>query len=445
MAPTVITACSVRDIRFPTSLERDGSDAMNKAPDYSCPYVVLTTDVVGVEGHGITFTVGKGNEIVCHAVRVLSKMVVGQKVNEIYSDFGKFWQTLTSEDQMRWLGPEKGVMHLAVAAVVNALWDLWAKIEGKPLWKLLADMEPEKLVSTIDFRYMHDVLTPEEAIEMLKKSQDGKQEREAEMLAKGYPCYTTSCGWLGYEDEKIERLCREALEEGFTRFKAKVGADIEDDRRRCRLIRKLIGPNNILLVDANQRWEVQQAIDWMKELADSKITWIEEPTSPDDILGHLQIAKALNPLGIGVATGEQCQNRIMFKQFLKSGAMQFCQIDSCRLGGVNENLAVILMAHKFGVPVCPHAGGVGLCELVQHLSIFDYICVSGSLENRMTEYLDHLHQHFKAPCVVREGNYIPPQAAGYSVDMKESSLNDYEWPTGRVWQDLIASGKYTAE
>ncbi|XP_025109141.1 mitochondrial enolase superfamily member 1-like isoform X3 [Pomacea canaliculata] len=372
-------------------------------------------------------------------------MVVGQKVNEIYSDFGKFWQTLTSEDQMRWLGPEKGVMHLAVAAVVNALWDLWAKIEGKPLWKLLADMEPEKLVSTIDFRYMHDVLTPEEAIEMLKKSQDGKQEREAEMLAKGYPCYTTSCGWLGYEDEKIERLCREALEEGFTRFKAKVGADIEDDRRRCRLIRKLIGPNNILLVDANQRWEVQQAIDWMKELADSKITWIEEPTSPDDILGHLQIAKALNPLGIGVATGEQCQNRIMFKQFLKSGAMQFCQIDSCRLGGVNENLAVILMAHKFGVPVCPHAGGVGLCELVQHLSIFDYICVSGSLENRMTEYLDHLHQHFKAPCVVREGNYIPPQAAGYSVDMKESSLNDYEWPTGRVWQDLIASGKYTAE
>lgn len=417
---------------------------MNKAPDYSCAYVVLTTDS-DLEGHGITFTVGKGNEIVCHATEVLSKMVVGQSLKDIYGSFGKFWRTLTSEDQMRWLGPEKGVMHLAVAALTNALWDLWAKIEGKPLWKLLVDMEPEELVAAIDFRYMHDVLTPLEAIDMLKKVQQGKEKREKELLEKGYPCYTTSCGWLGYEDEKIKRLCKEALAQGFTSFKAKVGADLKDDQRRCRLLRELIGPDNILLVDANQRWEVQEAIDWMKGLADCNITWIEEPTNPDDILGHQAIAKVLNPLGIGVATGEACQNRIMFKQFLAAGAMQFCQIDSCRLGGVSENVAVILMANKFGVPVCPHAGGVGLCELVQHLSMFDFVSVSGTMEKRMTEYLDHLHEHFKNPCVVKNGRYLPPQSPGYSVDMKESSLSDYEWPKGRVWQELIAKGTYTLE
>ncbi|XP_076462614.1 mitochondrial enolase superfamily member 1-like [Babylonia areolata] len=443
-APTKVTGCTVRDIRFPTSLQKDGSDAMNVAPDYSCAYVVLSTDT-GLEGHGITFTVGKGNEIVCQAVRVLSKLVVGQDLTNIYSDFGTFWRSLTSEDQMRWLGPEKGVMHLAVASLVNGLWDLWAKMEGKPLWKLLVDMEPEKLVSTIDFRYISDALTREEAIEMLKKARPGKEEREKEMQEKGYPSYTTSCGWLGYDDDKIKRLCKEALAEGITRFKAKVGADLEDDKRRCRLLREIIGPDNMLLVDANQRWEVQEAIAWMKELADCKITWIEEPTSPDDVLGHLQIAQALKPLGMGVATGEQCQNRVLFKQFLQSGAMQFCQIDACRLGGVSECVAVILMANKFGVPVCPHGGGVGLCELIQHLSLFDYIAVSASLDNRMTEYLDHLHEHFKNPCIMNRGCYMPPQAPGYSVDMKEASLDDHEWPRGKVWQDLIAQGVYTVD
>lgn len=417
---------------------------MNKAPDYSCAYVVLSTDTE-LEGHGITFTVGKGNEIVCHAVKVLSKMVVGQQLETIYGNFGLFWRSLTSEDQMRWLGPEKGVMHLAVAALVNALWDLWAKMEGKPLWKLLVDMEPEKLVSTIDFRYIMDALTPEEAIEMLKKARSGKEKREKEMEEKGFPSYTTSCGWLGYDDDKIKRLCKEAMAEGITRFKAKVGADLEDDKRRCRILRDTIGPDNVLLVDANQRWEVQEAIDWMKELADCKIGWIEEPTSPDDVLGHQRIAQALKPLGIGVATGECCQNRILFKQLLQAGAMQFCQIDACRLGGVNECVAVILMANKFGVPVCPHGGGVGLCELIQHLSMFDYIAVSASLENRMTEYLDHLHQHFKTPCVMKRGCYMPPKAPGYSVDMKESSLADYEWPKGKVWQNLIAQGAYTLD
>ncbi|ESP05217.1 hypothetical protein LOTGIDRAFT_227879 [Lottia gigantea] len=441
-APIRVVACEVKDIRFPTSLEKDGSDAMNKAPDYSSPYVILKTDSQ-LEGHGITFTVGKGNEIVCHAIKVLSKMVVGVELSTIYNDFGTFWRSLTSEDQMRWLGPEKGVMHLAVAAIINALWDLWAKVERKPLWKLLADMEPEKLVSTIDFRYISDALTKEEALSILKKQQSGKKDREKHIKEIGYPSYTTSVGWLGYDDVKLRRLCKEALSQGFTRFKAKVGADLEDDKRRLGIIREEVGKDKILLVDANQRWEVQEAIEWMKELAQFDLTWIEEPTSPDDILGHAKIAKELNPLGIGVATGEQCQNRIVFKQFLQADALQFCQIDSCRLGGVNENLAVILMACKFGVPICPHGGGVGLCELIQHLSIFDYIAVSGTLEKRVVEYVDHLHEHFLTPTVINNGSYIPPQAPGYSITMKESTIKSNEYPNGSVWQKLIKDGVYT--
>ncbi|XP_041358286.1 mitochondrial enolase superfamily member 1-like [Gigantopelta aegis] len=439
MATTKVTGYNVKDIRFPTSLEKDGSDAMNTAPDYSAPYLTLKTDS-HLEGHGITFTLGKGNKIVCHAIDVLVKMVIGKKLSDIYSNFGSFWRTLTSEDQMRWLGPEKGVMHLAVAAIINALWDLWAKMEGKPLWKLLVDMEPEQLVSTIDFRYMADALTKDEALAILKSMQAGKKERESEVISKGVPAYTTTVGWLGYSDEKLRRLCKEALAGGWTKFKAKVGADLKDDIRRLTIIREEIGPDNILLVDANQRWEVQESIDWMKELAKFKITWIEEPTSPDDILGHGEIAKALNPLGIGVATGEACQNRVMFKQFLKSHALQYCQIDSCRLGGVNENLAVILMAKKYNVPVCPHGGGVGLCELIQHLATFDLIAVSGNLESRMVEFADHLSEHFINPCVVKNGHYVVPQAIGYSMDMKESSLQDHEYPTGKVWQKLIADG-----
>ncbi|BFZ16800.1 hypothetical protein BsWGS_19839 [Bradybaena similaris] len=439
--PDLIKSVKVQDVRFPTSLEKDGSDAMNKAPDYSSPYVTITTQT-GLVGHGITFTVGRGNNIVCEAIKLLSGLVVGQDIALIFSDFASFWRSLTSEDQIRWLGPEKGVMHLAVAAIINALWDLWAKIEGKPLWKLLVDMEPEKLVSTIDFRYLEDALTKEEAIAILKSMQAGKTQREKEMKENGYPAYTTSCAWLGYSDEKISKLCTEAMAEGFTRFKMKVGSDLQDDKRRAQILRRTMKPEHLLMVDANQKWEVQEAIDWMRELVHFNITWIEEPTSPDDVLGHLEISKALKPLGIGVATGEQCQNRVIFKQFLKTGAMQFCQIDSCRLGGVNENLAVILMAKKYGVPVCPHGGGVGLCEYIQHLSIFDYIAVSGSLENRMVEYLDHLHEHFENPCRAKNGCYIVPEAPGYSIDMKSSSLEDYEWPTGKVWQDLFRQGIY---
>ncbi|GFO21024.1 mitochondrial enolase superfamily member 1 [Plakobranchus ocellatus] len=440
MADSIISL-TVRDLRFPTSLEKDGSDAMNKSPDYSCPYVTLETES-GLTGNGITFSLGRGNNIVCEAIKLLRHLVVGQDICNILQNFGAFWRSLTSEDQIRWLGPEKGVMHMAVAAIVNAVWDLWAKKEKKPLWKLLVDLEPEQLVSTIDFRHIEDCLTKQEAIEMLQCMRADKEKREQEMRANGFPAYTTSCAWLGYSDEKIVKLCKEAQADGFTRFKMKVGSDVEDDKRRAGILRQTMGSENLLMVDANQKWEVPEAIAWIRELAPYKLTWIEEPTSPDDVLGHLEIAKALNPLGIGVATGEQCQNRIMFKQFLKSGAMQFCQIDCCRMGGVNEVLAVILLARKFKVPVCPHGGGVGLCEYIQHMSIFDYIAVSGSLDNRMIEYTDHLHEHFHHPCHMKNGCYMPPETPGFSIDMKSSSLADYEWPSGKIWQKLISEGVY---
>jgi len=436
-----IKSLVAQDLRYPTSLEKDGSDAMNKAPDYSCVYVTITTES-GLKGYGITFSLGRGNNIICEAIELLKHLVIGQDLKEIFSDFSTFWRSITSEDQIRWLGPEKGVMHMAVAAITNAIWDLWARIEKKPLWKLLVDMDPEQLVNTIDFRHMSDALSREEAIEILKNMQSGKEQREKEMLQDGYPAYTTSCAWLGYSDDKIVRLCKEAMAQGFTRFKMKVGSDLEDDKRRAKILRQTMKPEMLLMVDANQKWEVQEAIDWMKELAEYNITWIEEPTSPDDVLGHATISKALQPLGIGVATGEMCQNRIMFKQFLMSGAMQYCQIDSCRVGGVSENVAIILMAKKFGVPVCPHAGGIGLCEYVQHLSLFDYIAVSGSLDKRMTEFTSHLHEHFVYPAQMKNGCYVVPQDPGYSIEMKESTMDAYVWPTGSVWQKLIQDGVY---
>nr|XP_022319905.1 mitochondrial enolase superfamily member 1-like isoform X1 [Crassostrea virginica] len=442
--PTRITSVTVKDIRFPTSLQKDGSDAMHKAPDYSCPYVTIKTDTE-LEGNGTTFTVGRGNHIVCCAVEVFEKMLVGKQLSDIFDDFGNFWQSLVSEDQIRWLGPEKGVIHLATAAIVNALWDLWAKMENKPLWKLLVDMEPEKLVSTIDFRYMADTLTKEEALEILKKMQDGKKAREEELLAKGFPAYTTSCGWLGYSDEKIKKLATEAMAAGWTRFKMKVGADVKDDVRRAKIFRETLEEDMLLMVDANQKWEVQEAIDWMKQMADYKILWIEEPTNPDDVMGHAAIAEALVPLGIGVATGEMCQNRVMFKQFLKAKAMQYCQIDACRLGGVNEVLAVILLAAKYNVPVCPHAGGVALCELVQHLSMFDFVCVSGTMENRMIEFADHLHEHMLSPVVLKGGRYMAPKDPGYVVGIKEKALADFVYPEGAEWQRMFKEGLFQQE
>ncbi|MEY5025978.1 MAG: hypothetical protein RLZZ244_1506 [Verrucomicrobiota bacterium] len=434
-----ITDLRIVDVRFPTSLSLDGSDAMNPDPDYSAAYVVLRTDRGdGLEGHGLTFTIGRGTEVVVAALEALRPLVVGQSVEAFTGAPGAFWKRLTGDSQLRWIGPEKGVIHLATAAVVNALWDLWAKLEGKPLWKLLSDLSPAQIVEMVDWRYLTDALTPEEALEHLERLAPGRAAREEEMRRHGYPAYTTSAGWLGYSDEKIRRLCREALAEGFTHFKIKVGADRADDVRRAAIVREEIGWERVLMVDANQRWDVGEAIEWTRALAEQKPLWIEEPTSPDDVLGHAAIARALAPLGIGVATGEHCQNRVMFKQLLQADAIRFCQIDSCRLGGVNEVVAVLLLAAKFGVPVCPHAGGVGLCEYVQHESIFDYICVSGSLEGRITEFVDHLHEHFVDPCVVRGGRYLAPTAPGTSITMRGESLEEYAFPQGRVWRELAA-------
>jgi L-fuconate dehydratase len=427
---TTITGVVARDIRFPTSLDLSGSDAMNEAPDYSVAYVVLETDG-GLEGHGFTFTIGRGNELCVAAIEALAPLVVGRTLGSFTEDMGAFWRHVTGDSQLRWVGPEKGVIHLATAAIVNAVWDLYGKSEGKPLWRLLSDMGPEELVSCIDFRYISDALTPDEALEILRRNEGTKPGREAKMLEDGFPAYTTSAGWLGYSDERLRSLVREAVGKGWTHFKMKVGGDIEDDVRRAALIRDEIGPGRTLMMDANQVWDVGQAIENMERLAEFDPLWIEEPTSPDDVLGHAAIARAVAP--VGVATGEHCQNRILFKQLFQAGAISFCQIDSCRLGGVNEVIAVLLMAEKFGVPVCPHAGGVGLCEYVQHLSIFDYIAVGASLEGRILEYVDHLHEHFADPVEIRAGRYVPPQAPGYSAEMEPESLDEFEFPAGSAW------------
>ena len=417
-----ITDLTVRYIRFETSKELAGSDAMNPEPDYSAAYVELETDS-GARGQGLTFTLGRGTEIVVAAVKALQPLVLGRSLDEFTSDMGAFWRRLTGDPPLRWLGPDKGAVHLATAAIVNAVWDLWAKAEGKPVWRLVADMSPAEIVRLIDFRYLTDALRPDEALEILERQAGGKTARTETMLRAGYPAYTTSAGWLGYSDEKVRALCREGLEQGWNRFKIKVGRDRADDMRRCAIIREQIGSGGVLMTDANQVWDVSEAIGWMIDLAPYRPLWIEEPTSPDDILGHKAIREALAPHGIAVATGETCQNRILFKQFLQANAIDYVQIDSTRLGGVNEVLAVLLLAAKFGKPVCPHAGGVGLCEYVQHLALIDYICVSGSLEGRVLEYVDHLHEHFVDPVVMRGGNYTPPEAPGYSIEMKRESLD----------------------
>ncbi len=433
-----ITRVDVHDIRFPTSRALDGSDAMNPDPDYSAAYVILHTDARdGIEGHGLTFTIGRGNELCVAAVRALAPLVLGTTLERIARDMGVFWRRIVGDTQLRWVGPEKGVLHLATAALVNAVWDLWAKVERKPLWRLLADMSPEELVRCIDFRYITDAITPAEAIALLHRNAPTRARREKELMARGYPAYTTSAGWLGYPDEKVRRLCREGVAAGWSHFKIKVGRDLADDIRRASIIREEIGPHRKLMMDANQVWEVSDAVASMRELARFDPWWIEEPTSPDDILGHAAIAKAIAP--IGVATGEQCQNRVVFKQLMQANAIRFCQIDSCRLGGVNEVLAVLLMAAKFAIPVCPHAGGVGLCEYVQHLAMFDYLCVSASLEDRIVEYVDHLHEHFVDPVVVRDGRYMPPTAPGYSITMKPESLRAYAYPRGAAWLEHRAA------
>jgi L-fuconate dehydratase len=432
--PTRITNCRALDIRFPTSRQLDGSDAMNPDPDYSAAYVVLETDRPdGLTGHGMTFTIGRGNEICVRAIESLAPLVVGRTLESFTAALGAFWRHITGDSQLRWIGPEKGAIHLATAAIVNAVWDLYAKVQDKPLWRLLAAMSPEELVRCVDFRYLTDAITPGEAVELLSRLAPSKGERIAELERRGYPAYTTSAGWLGYSDEKLRELCRKCLADGWSVFKIKVGRDLEDDVRRCRIIREEIGWDRRLMMDANQVWEVPEAIRWMERLKEFRPWFIEEPTSPDDVLGHAAIARAVAP--IAVATGEHCANRVMFKQFLQAGAIGVCQIDACRLGGVNEVLAVLLLAAKFGVPVCPHAGGVGLCEYVQHLAMFDFVAVSGSLEDRYCEYAGHLHEHFFHPVQMRDGRYLPPTAPGYSIEMRPASLAAYSYPEGSEWRE----------
>jgi len=420
---TVITSLRVVDVRFPTSQHLDGSDAMNPDPDYSAAYVILGTDAPGKEGHGLTFTIGRGNEICCAAIEALRPLVLGLDMAWVAEDMGRFWRHITSDSQLRWIGPDKGAIHLATGAVVNAVWDLWAKLEGVPVWKLVSRMSPLEIVRLIDFRYITDCITPAEALALLQALEPGKAERLATLEREGYPCYTTSAGWLGYDDAKLRRLCQEAIDAGFNHVKMKVGRDKADDIRRLTIAREVLGPDRHLMIDANQVWEVNQAVEWVNDLAFCKPWFIEEPTSPDDIEGHRVIREGVAP--VKVATGEMCQNRIIFKQLIMRGAIDVVQIDSCRLGGVNEILAVMLMAAKYKLPVCPHAGGVGLCEYVQHLSMIDYLCIAGTREGRVIEFVDHLHEHFVDPCVIRNAAYMPPTLPGFSIEMKPQSILDY--------------------
>ena len=419
---TTITNLRTHDLRFPTSESLDGSDAMNPDPDYSAAYVVLETNGA-YEGHGLTFTIGRGNEICVAAIHALRDHLVGLDLEWIKEDMGRFWRHMTSDSQLRWIGPDKGAIHLATGAVVNAVWDLWAKEVGKPVWELVSEMSPTEIVKLIDFRYLTDALTPDEALEILKLAEAGKVDRLTKLKAEGYPCYTTSAGWLGYSDDKLRRLCREAKAAGFTHTKFKVGRDLDDDIRRLTIAREELGQDMNIMIDANQVWEVDQAIDWIKELAFVEPFFIEEPTSPDDVAGHKVIRDAIAP--IKVATGEMCQNRIMFKQFIKGGAIDIVQIDSCRMGGLNEVLAVMLMAAKYDLPVWPHAGGVGLCEYVQHMSMIDYIAITGKKDSKRIEYVDHLHEHFLEPCNVQNGAYMAPSFPGFSIEMKPQSIADY--------------------
>lgn len=423
-AMTRITGLRTYDLRFPTSASLDGSDAMNPDPDYSAAYVVLETDGA-LQGHGLTFTIGRGNEVVVAAIEALRDRVNGLALDWIADNPGRFWRHVTGDSQLRWIGPDKGAMHLATGAVVNAVWDLLAKQANKPVWRHVADMTPEQLVSIIDFRYLTDAITPEEALAIFRKAEAGKAARIAELEQHGYPCYTTSAGWLGYSNEKLTRLATEAVEAGFSHIKMKVGRDLSDDIRRLEIVRSIMGPDRYLMIDANQVWEVGQAIDWVKELSRFKPYFIEEPTSPDDVEGHRKIREAIAP--VKVATGEMCQNRILFKQFITRGAIDIVQIDACRIGGLNEVLSVLLMAAKYGLPVWPHAGGVGLCEYVQHLSMIDYLAVSGTKTGRVIEYVDHLHEHFLDPCIIERAAYMPPKRAGFSIEMKPASIEAHRF------------------
>jgi L-fuconate dehydratase len=430
---TRIGALEVVDVRFPTSSPLDGSDAMHPDPDYSAAYVVLRTDEPEEpDGHALVFTTGRGNDVQARAIEALADHVVGRSVDDICTDLGSLSRELIADPQLRWLGPEKGVMHMAIGGVVNAAWDLAARRAGKPVWRLLAEMTPEELVHLVDFRGLTDVLTPDDALEILRRAEPGRAERTRRLLGEGYPAYTTTPGWLGYSDEKLARLSREAVAQGFTMIKLKVGGSVAADRHRMAVAREAVGPGVRIAIDANQSWEVDDAVAWVGELAEFEPYWVEEPTNPDDILGHAAIRRAISP--IRVATGEHAANRLIFKQLLQSGGLDIVQIDATRVAGINENIAILLLAAKFGVPVCPHAGGVGLCEMVQHLAMFDFVSVSGTMDGRVIEYVDHLHEHFEDPVQVSGGRYHAPHTPGLGATIHPGSLERFRFPDGPVWQ-----------
>ena len=428
---TRITHVTTHDLRARTSTTLAGSDAQHPDPDYSAAYVVLHTDGP-FQGHGMTFTIGQGNDLCCRAIEALAPLVTGRRLSDIVDSMGDFWRSVTNHSQLRWLGPEKGVIHLATAALVNAVWDLWAKTKGVPVWQLVAELSPEQFLECVDLRYLRDELPDDRAMELLQRRAPSKQQRIDELRRDGYPAYITSAGWLGYSEQQVRDLCRSNLALGWTSFKTKVGVDVASDIRRCEVMREELGDTIQLMADANQVWEVLQAIEWMEHLRRFDLRWIEEPTSPDDILGHAAIRRGVAP--IGVATGEHAANRVIFKQLLQAEAIDYCQVDACRLGGLNEVLAVLLLAATRDIPVCPHAGGIGLCEYVQHISMIDYICVSGSLENRTTEYASHLHEHFLHPAEIRSGRYVVPEAPGYSIEMHAESMASLAYPNGKEWQ-----------
>ncbi len=424
--PTTITGFETHDLRFPTSQDLDGSDAMNPDPDYSAACVILKTSSTELSGHGMTFTIGRGNELCVAGIQSLAPLLIGTTVESLMAEPLTLYRKITGDSQLRWTGPEKGVIHLAAAAVINAVWDLWCRVHQQPLWQLVAQMTPEQFVACVDFRYLTQSLTRSQALERLRSREAGKQRRTEQLLEHGYPSYTTSAGWLGYSDDELRQKCDDLKQRGWRHFKIKVGRDLEDDLRRCRLLRSCLGDDACMMMDANQVWDVPEAIDWIRQLKEFDPWFVEEPTSPDDILGHAAIAEAVAP--VRIATGEMCHNRVMFRQFMESGGMQVCQLDSCRLGGVNEVLAVLLLADRFSIPVCPHAGGVGLCEYVQHLSMIDFLCVSGTQDGRIAEYADHLHEHLTHPVVMRNGRYMPPDAAGYSVEFRDSAIHEFSFP-----------------
>lgn len=419
------------DVRFPTSRRLDGSDAMNQDPNYSAAYLVLETDDPDLSGHSLVFTIGRGNDLECAAIELLAGYAVGREVDDLTQSMGEFSRSLVRDSQIRWLGPEKGVTHMAAGAVINAVWDLISKRANKPLWKVLSDLSPEAIVDLVDFRYLSDAITKNEALEILKKAAENRAANEASLRRNGLPAYTTTPGWLGYSDEKMIRLAKEAVADGFTLIKMKCGASLEDDKRRLKLAREAIGPDIRLAVDANQVWDVPQAIEWVNSLGEVNLHWVEEPTSPDDVLGHATIAKAIAP--IGVATGEHVANRIIFKQMLQAKSLSFLQIDASRVAGVNENIAILLMAAKYGIPVCPHAGGVGLCEMVQHLAMFDFVAVGGEHPGRVVEFVDHLHEHFVVPTRIERARYMPPTQPGAGAEMFATSIAEYTYPTGKAW------------